>query len=151
MNNLKKWLLILVAFVAIGILIFQGFTIHDLKEEQEEQFASHIALAAQQFGEYKKTGYDFMYEDALMELHSASSVALLLEDNDSYKGLHGVLLSIVGTYYSFPEDLALFTDELYAILDHFSVNHDAEDLYAKLNQIDNTLTGMMMERAEKAE
>ena len=79
MNNLKKWLLILVAFVAIGILIFQGFTIHDLKEEQEEQFASHIALAAQQFGEYKKTGYDFMYEDALMELHSGSSVALLLD------------------------------------------------------------------------
>ncbi len=151
MNNLKKWLLIVVAFVAIGLIIFQSFTIHNLKKEQEEQFSSHIALAAQRLGEYKETRYDFMYEDALMELHSTSSVALLLEHNDSYKGLHGVLLSIVGTYYSFPEDLALFTDELYAILDHFSVNHDAEDLYAKLNQIDNTLTGMMMDRTEKVD
>ncbi len=127
--------------------------LHDphLKKEQEEQFSSHIALAAQRFGEYKETGYDFMYEDALMELHSASSVALLLEEDNSYKGLHGVLLSIVGTHHSFPEDLVLFTDELYAILNHFSINHDTEDLYAKLNDIDNTLTGMMMERAEKVE
>ncbi len=151
MSKRTKLILIIVAFAVAFIIAFQAFTIYNMKKAQEEQFRSHIAVAAQSFGEYKATGYDFMYENALMELHSASSVALLLEEDDSYKGLHGVLLSIVGTHHSFPEDLALFTDELYAILNHFSINHDTEDLYAKLNDIDNTLTAMMMERAEKVE
>ena len=121
-----------------------------MKKAQEEQFRSHIALAAQSFGEYKTTGYDFMYEDALMELHSASSVALLLEEDDSYKGLHGVLLSIVGTHHSFPEDLVLFTDELYAILNHFSINHDAEDLYTKLKYIDKKFNELQTQEALKS-
>ncbi len=145
-------LILTIATLAVAFVIaFQAFTIYNMKKSQEEQFRSHIAVAAQSFGEYKATGYDFMYEDALMELHSASSVALLLEKDDAYQGLHVVLLSIAGTHHSFPEDLALFTDELYAILNHFSINHDTEDLYAKLNDIDNTLTAMMMERAEKVE
>lgn len=92
-----------------------------------------------------------MYEDALMELHSASSIALLLKDEDAYQGLHGVLLSIVGTHHSFPEDLALFTDEIMSALNDFSIHHDEENLYIKLNVIDNKLTAMMFERAEKVE
>ncbi len=151
MSKRIKLILMIAALAVAFVIAFQAFTIHSIKKSQAERFRSHIAVAAQSFGEYKATGYDFMYEDALMELHSASSVALLLEEDDSYKGLHGVLLSIVGTHHSFPEDLALFTDELYAILNHFSINHDTEDLYAKLNDIDNTLTGMMMERTVKAE
>ena len=90
-----------------------------------------------------------MYENALMELHTASGIARLLKDDPAYKGLPGVLLSIVGSHHSFPEDLALFTDELYAILNHYSINHDAEDLCKKLKDIDNTLTEMMMDRTKK--
>ena len=146
-----KLILVIAAFAVVFIIAFQAFTIHNMKKAQEERFRSHIALAAQSFGEYKVTGYDFMYEDALMELHTASGIARLLEEDPSYQGLHGVLLSIVGTHHSFPEDLPLFTDELYAILNYFSMDHDTEDLYAKLKDIDHSLTSMMMERAEKVE
>ncbi|MBR6825623.1 MAG: hypothetical protein IKM59_03645 [Oscillospiraceae bacterium] len=151
MSKRIKLLMMIAALAVAFVIAFQAFTIYNTKEAQEEQFRSHIALAAQSFGEYKATGYDFMYEDALIELHTASGIARLLEEDPSYQGLHGVLLSIVGTHHSFPEDLALFTDELYAILNHFSINHDTEDLYTKLKDIDHTLTGMMMERAEKVE
>ncbi len=102
-----------------------------MKNAQEEQFCSHISNASQSFGEYKETEYDLMYENALMELHTASGIARLLEDDPAYKGLHGVLLSFVGSHHSFPENLALFTDELHAILNHCSINHDTEDLHKK--------------------
>ncbi len=151
MRKRIKLILMIAALAVAFVIVFQSFTIHNMKKAQEEQFLSHIALAAQSLGEYQKTGYEFMYDDALMELHTASGIARLLEEDPSYQGLHGVLLSIVGTHHSFPEDLSLFTDELYAILNHFSINHDTEDLYAKLKDIDNTLTGMMMERAEKVD
>ena len=142
----------MIAVLAVAFVIaFQAFTIHNIKKAQEEQFRSHIALAAQSLGEYQKTGYEFMYDDALMELHTASGIARLLEEDPSYQGLHGVLLSIVGTHHSFPEDLALFTDELYGILNHFTTNHDTEVLYAKLKDIDDTLTDMMMDRAVKVD
>ncbi len=141
---------ILVVVIAFTIT-FQAMTISNMKKTQEEHFISHIASAAQSFGEYKETGYVFMYEDALMELHSASGIALLLKDDDAYRGLHGVLLSIVGTYHSFPEDLALFNDEIAAALNDFSIHHDEENLYIKLNVIDNKLTAMMFERTEKVE
>ena len=150
----KKTVYILSAilFVVIAFTInFQAITNNNIKRTQEEHFISHIASASQSFGEYKETGYTFMYEDALMELHSASSIALLLKDEDAYQGLHGVLLSIVGTYHSFPEDLVLFTDEIMSALNDFSIHHDEENLYIKLNVIDNKLTAMMFERAEKVE
>ena len=150
----KKTVYILSAilFVVIAFTItFQAITISNMKKTQEEHFISHISSAAQSFSEYKETGYTFMYEDALMELHSASSIALLLKDDDAYRGLHGVLLSIVGTHHSFPEDLALFTDEIMSALNDFSIHHDAENLYTKLNIIDNKLTAMMFERAKEIE
>lgn len=151
MSKRMKIVLIAVAFMTACMITFQAITIHNMKQEQEGQFYSHIAVAAQSFGEYKETGYVFMYEDALMELHSASSIALLMEDNDAYKGIHGVLNSIVGTYHSAPDDLALFTDEILEVLNDFSTHHNAENLYTKLNSIDNQLTAMMMERAERVE
>lgn len=141
---------ILVVVIAFTIT-FHAMTISNMKKTQEEHFISHIASAAQSFGEYKETGYTFMYEDALMELHSASSIALLLKDDDAYQGLHGVLLSIVGTYHSFPEDLTLFNDGIMSALNDYSTHHNAENLYTKLNNIDNKLTAMMFERAEKVE
>ena len=78
-------------------------------------------------------------------------IALMLKDEDAYQGLHGVLLSMVGTYHSFPEDLVLLTDEIMSALNDFSIHHDEENLYIKLNVIDNKLTAMMFERAEKVE
>ncbi len=149
MSKRIKLSLIMAALVVAFIIAFQAFMIHNMKNAQEERFCSHIANATQSFGEYKETGYYFMYENALMELHTASGIARLLEDDPAYKGLHGVLLSIVGIHHSFPEDLALFTDELYAILNHYSINHDTEDLHKKLKDIDNTLTDMLMDRAVK--
>ena len=151
MRKRSKLILTIAALAVAFVIAFQAFTIHNMKNAQEEQFASHIALAAQSMGEYQKTGYEFMYDDALMELHTASGIARLLEEDPAYQGLHGVLLSIVGTHHTFPEDLALFTDEIYAILNHFSTNLDTKNLYAKLKEIDRTLTGMLMERAEKVE
>ena len=151
MRKRIKLILTIAALAVAFVIAFQAFTIHNIKNTQEEQFASHIALAAQSLGEYQKTGYEFMYDDALMELHTASGIARLLEEDPAYQGLHGVLLSIVGTHHTFPEDLALFTDEIYAILNHFSTNLDTKNLYAKLKEIDRTLTGMLMERAEKVE
>lgn len=151
MRKRIKLILTIAALAVAFVIAFQAFTIHNIKNTQEEQFASHIALAAQSLGEYQKTGYEFMYDDALMELHTASGIARLLEEDPAYQGLHGVLLAIVGTHHTFPEDLALFTDEIYAILNHFSTNLDTKNLYAKLKEIDRTLTGMLMERAEKVE
>lgn len=151
MSKRMKILLVAVAFVTAFAITFQAFTIHKMKKEQEKQFYAHIAAAAQSFVEYKETGYVFMYEDALMELHSASSIALLVEDDDAYKSIHGVLLSIVGRYHSSPDDLALFDDEIILALNDFAIHHDAENLYTKLNSVDNKLTAMMMERAEKVE
>ncbi len=151
MRKRIKLILTIAALAVAFVIAFQAFTIHNMRKAQEKQFASHIALAAQSLGEYQKTGYEFMYDDALMELHTASGIARLLEEDPAYQGLHGVLLSIVGTHHTFPEDLALFTDEIYAILNHFSTNLDTKNLYAKLKEIDRTLTGMLMERAEKVE
>ena len=151
MSKRIKLILTIAALAVAFVIAFQAFTIHNMKKSQKEQFASHIALAAQSLGEYQKTGYEFMYDDALMELHTASGIARLLEEDPAYQELHGVLLSIVGTHHTFPEDLALFTDEIYAILNHFSTNLDTKNLYAKLKEIDRTLTGMLMERAEKVE
>ncbi|MBE6913288.1 MAG: hypothetical protein E7473_12280 [Ruminococcaceae bacterium] len=150
----KKTVYILSAILLVAIaftITFQAITISNMKKTQKEHFISHIASAAQSLGEYKETGYTFMYEDALMELHSASSIALLLKEEDAYQGLHGVLLSIVGTHHSFPEDLVLFTDEIMSALNDYSTNHNTENLYTKLNNIDNKLTAMMFERAEKVE
>ena len=138
-------------FIAVFTITFQTISIYKTKKAQEEQFSGHIASAAISLEEYTETGYVFLYEDALMELHSASSIALLLKDDDAYKGMHNVLLSIVGTYHTFPEDLALFNDELIDVLNDFSSHHDVENLYTKLNGIDNQLTAMMAERLEKVE
>lgn len=148
---LVRFLSIVMALLIIVIIAHQASTIHTMKETQEEQFNAHIASAAQSFIEYKETGYIFVYEDALMELHSASSIALLLKSEDEYRGVHGVILSIVGTYHSFPEDLALFTDELIEVLDDFETHHNVENLYTKLNSIDNRLAAMLAERLEKVE
>lgn len=142
----------LIALISLmGTVIFQAVAIHNMKESQEEQFRAHIASAKQSFEEYQETGYGFMYDDALMELHSASSVALLLQDDDAYQGVHGVLLSIIGTHHSFPEDLALYIDELIEVLDDFETHHNAENLYTKLKVIDNRLTAMLADRLEKVE
>ena len=141
---------VLVAVIAFTIA-FQAMTIHNMKKTQEDQFRGHIASAVYSFEEYQETGYVFMYEEALMELHSASSIALLLKDEDDYKGMNNVILSIVGTYHTFPEDLALFNDELIDVLNDFSVHHDVENLYTKLNSIDNRLEAMLAERLEKVE
>ncbi len=84
MSKRIKLILTIAALAVAFVIAFQAFTIHNMKKAQEEQFRSHIALAAQSFGTYKATGYDFMYEDALMELHSASSVALLLDKDNAY-------------------------------------------------------------------
>ena len=92
-----------------------------------------------------------MYEDGLMELHSASSIALLLDDASEYKRVHSVLLSIIGTYHSFPDDLALYIDEIIEILKDYSDHHNVENLYIRLKSVDNQLTAMMAERAEKVE
>lgn len=137
--------------IAVFTITFQTISIHKIKETQKEQFYGHIASAANGLEEYKETGYAFLYEDALMELHSASSIALLLKDDDAYKGMHNVLLSIVGTYHTFPEDLALFNDDLIDVLNNFSIHHDVENLYTKLNSIDNRLEAMLADRLEKVE
>lgn len=149
MSRRMKGLFIAVTLITVTIIVFQAITIHNTKKEQKLQFCTHIAAAAQSFVEYQETGYVFMYEDALMELHSASSIALLLEDNDPYKSIHGVLLSLIGTYHSSPNELMLFTDEIIAVFEDFSTHENVENLYTKLNSIDNQLTAMMMERAEK--
>lgn len=149
MRKQMKILLIAVVLVSAFVIAFQAVRIHHMKKQQEDQFYAHIAVAAQRFGEYKETGYVFMYEDALMELHSASSIAHLLGDGEAYESIYVVLLSIVGTYHSSPDDLALFTDDIIVALNDFTTYHDVENLYTKLNGIDKQLTAMMMERAEK--
>ena len=151
MKKIKYVSMVVLVAVIVATIIFQATTIHNMKEMQEEQFRGHIASALNSLEEYKETGYVFLYEDALMELHSASSIALLLKDDDAYNGMHNVLLSIIGTYHTFPEDLAFFNDELIDVLNDFSFHHNVENLYTKLNGIDNQLTAMMAGRLEKVE
>ena len=151
MKKIKYVSMVVLVAVIVATIIFQATTIHNMKETQEEQFRGHIASALNSLEEYKETGYVFLYEDALMELHSASSIALLLKDDDAYNGMHNVLLSIIGTYHTFPEDLAFFNDELIDVLNDFSSRHNVENLYTKLNGIDNQLTAMMAGRLEKVE
>lgn len=145
-----KCLLGVFVIVILSVVIFQAITINGINKTQEEHFCAHIVAAVNSLEEYQETGYVFLYEDALMELHSASSIALLLKDDDAYKGMNNVLLSIVGTYYSFPEDLALFNDELIDVLNNYSTHRNAETLYTKLSSIDNRLKVMLSERLEKA-
>ena len=151
MKKIKYVSMVVLVAVIVATIIFQATTIHNMKETQEEHFRGHIASALNSLEEYKETGYIFLYEDALMELHSASSIALLLKDDDAYNGMHNVLLSIIGTYHTFPEDLAFFNDELIDVLNDFSSHHNVENLYTKLNGIDNQLTAMMAGRLEKVE
>lgn len=152
MKRIMKWLLaVLFVIVIFSVVIFQAITINNITQTQEDHFYAHIVAAVNSLEEYQETGYKFMYEDGLMELHSASSIALLLDDVSEYKGVHGVLLSIVGTYHSFPDDLALYIDEIIEILKDYSNHHNVENLYIKLKNIDNQLTAMMAERAEKVE
>ncbi|MBQ7336588.1 MAG: hypothetical protein IJW92_08980 [Clostridia bacterium] len=147
----RKIIVAISAIVLIGLavtVIVQAASIYTIKNDQELKFQSHISSAVYSLEEYKETGYGFKYQDALMELHSAASIANLLQDRDEYEGMQGVLLSIVGTYYSFPEDLALFTDELIEVLNAFIVHHNVENLYTKLIGINNRLTAMLFERLE---
>lgn len=150
----KKALIILGAVILVFLviaIITQAVSIYKIRNEQKLKFQSLIAGAAHALEQYKETGHAFQYQEALMELHSAASIALLLQDEDNYKGVHEVLLSIVGTYHSFPEDLALFTDELIDVLQDFDTHHNVENLYTKLNTINNRLTALLAERLKTVE
>ena len=151
MKKLKWLLAVLFVIVIFSVIIFQAITINNINQTQEDHFYAHIVAAANSLEEYQETGYKFMYEDGLMELHSASSIALLLDDASEYKGLHSVLLSIIGTYHSFPDNLALYIDEIIEILKDYSNHHNVENLYIRLKNIDNQLIAMMVKRAEKVE
>lgn len=150
----RKYCIVFCTVILIGLaaaVIVQAFSIHKLKKEQEDQFRFCLATAVQSFEEYKETGYEFMYEHALFNLHSAASVATLMLDDDEYEGMHGVLLSLCGAHFSAPEDFLLFTDEIVKVLKDFEKHQNVENLYIKLNMIDNKLTAMLFERAVKVE
>jgi len=84
----------------------------------------------------------------VLKFNSASSIALLLDD-DEYKGLHGVLQSLCGSYFSSPDDFTLFMDEIVEILKDYESHKSAEALYTQLNNVDNRLFAMLLERTEK--
>jgi len=139
---------IAIVIILITTLIVQAVSIHKMKQEQAAHFDQYLSSAVQSYEEYKRTGYEFQYEHAMFNLHSASSIALLLDD-DEYNGLHGVLQSLCGSYFSSPDDFALFMDEIVEILKDYESHKSAEALYTQLNNVDNRLFAMLLERTEK--
>ncbi len=133
---------LLVAAIVFGIV--QTVNVHNLKNEQKTLFDNNMTSVAESLREFKKVSQDWLYEQAMAELHSAASTSVLLQDEKEFEPMHRVLYSIYNQYLSNPKFPFYINRLLYAIED-YNEDGDLEKLTQNLTQIDEELTELARE------